>query len=139
MRLHSLPLSYQEYYARARQVKQEIEKVIASPVQHLTVRAMQGLFRKNPSLLYQWGEERRVPADNNYAERQHCPTVIAPKTSFGSESDAGAETLEVFMTLVHTLAPRFPDPQMHFKSILDQLAEEPSRNPIRLLFPQESI
>ena len=42
------------------------------------------------------------------------------------------------MTLVHTLALRFPDPQTHFKSVLDQLAEDPTRDPIRLLFPQDS-
>jgi hypothetical protein len=42
------------------------------------------------------------------------------------------------MTLVHTLALRFPDPQRHFKSVLDQLAEDPARDPIRLLFPQDS-
>jgi transposase len=138
MHLHSRPLSDEEYYTRARQLKQEMEKVIASPAQHLGVRAMQDLFRENAPRLYHWVEDRRVPADNNYAERQLRPTVIARKISFGSQSDAGAKTREVLMTLVHTLALRFPDPQAHFKSVLDQLAEDPTRNPIRLLFPQDS-
>jgi NAD(P)-dependent dehydrogenase (short-subunit alcohol dehydrogenase family) len=102
------------------------------------VRPMQELFRENAPRLYHWVEDRRVPADNNYAERQLRPTVIARKTSFGSQSDAGAATREVLMTLVHTLALRFPDPQTHFKSVLDQLAEDPTRDPIRLLFPQDS-
>lgn len=138
MRLHSLPLSDEEYYARACQLKQEIEKVMASPAQHPGVRALQDLFRENAPRLYHWVEDRRVPADNNYAERQLRPTVIARKISFGSQSDAGAKTREVLMTLVHTLALRFPDPQTHFKFVLDQLAEEPTRDPIGLLFPQDS-
>ena len=111
---------------------------MASPAQHLGVRAMQDLFRENAPRLYHWVEDRRVPADNNYAERQLRPTVIARKTSFGSQSDAGAKTREVLMTLAHTLALRFPDPQAHFKSVLDQLAEDPTRDPIPLLFPQDS-
>ena len=138
LHLHSQPLSDQEYYPRARQLKQEMEKVIASPAQHLGVRAMQDLFRDNAARLYHWVEDRRVPADNNYAERQLRPTVIARKISFGSQSEAGAKTREVLMTLVHTLALRFPDPPAHFKSVLDQLAEDPTRDPIRLLFPQDS-
>ena len=79
-----------------------------------------------------------MPADNNSAERQLRPTVIARKISFGSQSDAGAKTREILMTLVHTLALRFPDPQTHFKSVLDQRSEDPTRDPIRLLFPQDS-
>jgi transposase len=138
MHLHSQPLSDEEYYARARPLKRKIEKVIESPAQHLGVRAMQDLFRENAPRLYHWVEDRRVPADNNYAERQLRPTVIARKTSFGSQSDAGAKTREVLLTLVHTLALRFPDPQTHFKSVLDQLAEDPARDPIRLLFPQDT-
>ena len=42
------------------------------------------------------------------------------------------------MTLVHTLALRVADPEAHFKSVLDQLAEDPTHDPIRLLFPLES-
>jgi transposase len=138
MHLHSQRLSDAIYYQQARELRQEIEKVIEQPAQHLGVRAMQDLFRQNTPRLYHWVQDRRVPAHNNYAERQLRPTVIARKTSFGSQSDAGAKTREILMTLVHTLALRFPDPQTHFKLILDQLAEDPTRDPIGLLFPQNS-
>jgi transposase len=131
MHLRSQPISDEEYYAQARQLQQKIEKVVASPAQHLGVRAMQDLFRDNAHRLYHWVEDRRVPADNNYAERQLRPTVIARKVSFGSQSDAGAKTRETLMTLVHTLARRFPDPQTYFKSVLDQRAEDPTRDPLR--------
>jgi len=44
-----------------------------------------------------------VPADNNRAERELRPLVIARKVSFGSQSDAGAQTREILMTVLHTL------------------------------------
>ena len=75
-----------------------------------------------------------MPAHNNRAERELRPTVIARKVSFGSQSDVGAKTREVLMSVVHTLAKRVADPQAHFKSVLDQLAADPTRNPVALLF-----
>jgi len=138
MHLHSQPLSDAEYYAEARRLQQEIQQVIQQPAQHLGVRAMQDLFRDNAHRLYHWVEDRRVPADNNRAERELRPTVIARKISFGSQSDAGAKTRETLMTLVHTLARRRADPEHHFKWVLDQLAEDPRRDPVALLFPLDS-
>jgi len=138
MHLRSQPLSDAAYYEQAHDLQQQIQKVIESPAQHLGVRRIQDLFRENAARLYHWVEDRRVPADNNRAERELRPTVIARKTSFGSQSDAGAKTREILMTLVHTLALRVPEPQTHFKSVLDQLAEDPTRDPVRLLFPLDS-
>lgn len=39
-----------------------------------------------------------MPAENNLAERELRPLVIARKVSFGSQSDAGARTREILMT-----------------------------------------
>jgi hypothetical protein len=78
-------------------------------------------------------ENRAVPADNNRAERELRPTVIARKVSFGSQSDAGAKTREVLMSVVHTLAKRVSDPEAHFKAVLDQLATNPTKDPVNLL------
>jgi transposase len=138
MHLHAQPLSDAAYYERARGIQQQIEKVVEQPAQHLGVRGMQDLFQENAARLYHWVGDRRVPADNNRAERELRPTVIARKTSFGSQSDAGAKTREVLTTLVHTLALRVVDPETHFKSVLDQLAEDPTRDPLPLLFPLDS-
>ena len=138
MHLHSHPLPDVAYYQQAGEIKQEIHKVIEQPAQHLGVRGMQDLFHDNAARLYHWVEDRRVPADNNRAERELRPSVIARKTSFGSQSDAGAKTREILMTLVRTLALRVPDPEAHFKAVLDQLAEDPTRDPTRLLFPLDS-
>jgi hypothetical protein len=64
--------------------------------------------------------------------------VIARKVSFGSQSDAGAKTRGVLMSLMQTLAKRVPDVEFHFKSVLDQFAEDPSQDPLALLFPHDT-
>ena len=104
------------------------------PAQHLGVRQVQGIFRDNAHRLYHWVENRAAPADNNRAERELRPTVIARKVSFGSQSDAGAKTREVLMSVVHTLVKRISDPEAHFKSVLDRLAIDPTHDPVALLF-----
>ena len=107
--------------------------LVAQPAQHLGVRQIQGIFRDNAHRLYHWVKNRAVPADNNRAERELRPTVIARKVSFGSQSDAGAKTREVLMSVVHTLAKRVPDPEAHFKAVLDPLAADPTQDPVALL------
>jgi transposase len=138
MHLHAQRLSDAAYYRQARKLRRQIEKVIEQPAQHLGVRALQDLFRENAARLYHWVDDRRVPAHNNRAERELRPTVIARKTSFGSQSDAGARTREALMSLVHTLVLRVSDPETHFKWVLDQLARDPSQDAISLLFPIDS-
>lgn len=103
------------------------------PAQHLGVRQVQGIFRDNAHRLHHGVENRAAPPDNNRAERELRPAVIARKVSFGSQSDAGAKTREVLMSVVHTLAKRVPDPEAHFKSVLDQLADRPGQDPVALL------
>jgi transposase len=138
MHLHSQPLSQAQYSRQARQLQQQILEVVAQPAQHLGVRRIQDRFSANAHRLYHWVENRQVPADNNRAERELRPTVIARKVSFGSQSDAGAKTREVLMSLVHTLKKRYPDPQGHFKRVLDQLALDPAQDPVSWLFPIDS-
>jgi hypothetical protein len=138
MHLHSQPISDRAYYKQTRQVERQIKKVIQAPAQHLGIRRIQDIFSDNAHRLYHWVTNRKIPADNNRAERELRPTVIARKVSFGSQSDAGAKTREVLMTLVHTLRKRFQDPQEHFKSTLDKLAADSSLNVLDLLFPNDT-
>jgi hypothetical protein len=134
MHLGRRPLAEAEYYAQARQIQQQIVDLVQQPANHLGVRQLQGIFRDNAHRLYHWVEDRAVPADNNRAERELRPTVIARKVSFGSQSDAGAKTREVLMSVVHTLVKRFRDPESHFQSVLDQLAADPNQDAVALLF-----
>jgi transposase len=138
MHLHSQLLSERAYYQQARHLRQQFQPVVGQPAQHLGVRRLQDLFTDNAHRLYPWVEDRQVPADNNRAERELRPTVIARKLSFGAQSDAGAQTREVLMSVVHTLKKRCADPESHFKRVLDQLADDPSQDPVDLLFPFDS-
>ena len=65
-----------------------------------------------------------MPADNNRAERDLRPTVIARKVSFGSSSDAGAETRSILMSALHTLNKQRGEQSLEtaFKTILDKIA-----------------
>ena len=89
---------------------------------------------RQPANYNPWVEDRAVPAGNHRAERKLGPTVIARQVSFGSPSDAGAKTREILMSAVHTLVKRFPDPEAHFQSVLDQLAADPQQDAVALLF-----
>jgi len=133
MHLRGRPLADTEYSEQAGRLKQQIVDLVEQPAHHLGVRQMQELFRDNAHRLYHWVENRAVPADNNQAERQLRPTVIARKVSFGSQSDAGAKTREVLMSVVHTLVKRVSDPEAHFQSVLDKLAADPKQDAAALL------
>ena len=79
-----------------------------------------------------------MPADNNLAERDLRPSVIARKVSFGSQSDAGAQTRSILMSVLHTLKKRCADPCSALKTGLDRLAQDPTVDPFELLFPPDT-
>lgn len=134
MHLHSQTLSDRQYYRRARQLKTQVLKIVEAPAQQLGIRRIQDIFTENQHRLYLWVDHRNIPADNNRAERELRPTVIARKVSFGSQSDAGAKTREILMSLIHTLSKRFQDPRAHFKSFLDRLVLDPQLDEAKILF-----
>ena len=86
--------------------------------------------------MFHWTHNRAIPADNNLAERDLRPSVIARKVSFGSVTDAGAEVGSTFTTIVTTLRKRGIDPARQIKITLDALAEDPNQDPFPLLFPR---
>ena len=136
MGLRNQAISDAKFYAKAKKLKTKIIAVIESPAQHLGIRRIQDIFRENASRMYHWAEDRRVPADNNLAERDLRPTVIARKVSFGSQSDAGAHTRGVLMTVLCTLKKRTADAADHFKAVLDKLALNIQQDPFPPLFPR---
>jgi transposase len=136
MGLRSLPIPHEEWDRQARQIKKQIKAIVRSPARHLGIRAYQELFRDHKKRLFHWARDRNIPADNNLAERDLRPTVIARKTSFGSQSDKGAKTRETLMTVLHTLKKQQTDPVAHFKSALDRIASHPNTDPFPLLFAQ---
>jgi transposase len=137
MHMKGQDLSGEEYHRQAEELRERIMAVCRSPAHHLGIRAIQDIFTINEERLFHWVRDRHVPADNNYAERNLRPTVIARKVSFGSSSDAGAQTRSVLMSVLHTLNKRRGQatPESTFKAILDQILENPDVNVASLLPP----
>jgi transposase len=134
MHLRTQAISDPKYYKLARQIKAQIEAVVNSPARHLGIRRIQDIFVEKASRLYHWVEDRRVPAENNRAERELRPTVIARKVSFGSQSEAGAKTREILLSVLATLRKRTQNPAQRLKEVLDQVAANPEADVVKLLF-----
>ncbi len=136
MALRRTASSDDAFHHQAGALKQQILEAVAAPAQHPAIQRVQGIFRAHPTRLYHWAADRAVPADNNLAERELRPLVIARKVSFGSQSPAGARTREILLTTLVTLRRRHPDDySQRFKAALDGLAAAPSADPYHLLFP----
>jgi len=138
MGLRSQPISDVRFRSEAIKVKDQILAAVDSPASHLGIRHIQDIFRQNAHRLYHWADNRAVPAENNLAARDLRPTVIARKTSFGSQSDAGAHTRGVLMTVLYSLKKQGVDVAAHLKNGLDQLAGDIHQDPFPLLFPRDS-
>jgi transposase len=138
MNLRSLPIPDAQFYKRAKKVKSQILKAVQGAAQHLAIRRIQEIFHENEQRLYRWADDRQIPADNNLAERDLRPSVIARKVSFGSQSKAGADTRSILMTVLHTLKKQNSDPCSTLKTALDQLAKNPTLDPFALLFPTDT-
>ncbi len=127
MHLRTRKIADEEYYEKAGELRERIRHVARSPAHHLGVRAVQDIFIENDGRLFHWAENRRVPADNNRAERDLRPTVIARKVSFGSGSDEGAHTRSILMSVLHTMNKRrgTRTTEQLFKGLLDEIAMNP--------------
>jgi hypothetical protein len=134
MHLRGLKLSAAQFRQQAAQTRTQIETVIRAPAQHPAIQKIQNLFREKADRLYHWAQDRAVPADNNRAERELRPLVIARKVSFGSQSEAGAHTREVLMSVLHTLRKRTDNVTAAFQHALDGLAANPKVNLYKLIF-----
>lgn len=135
MGLRAQAITDSEFARKAGLLKSDIETIMSSPAKHLAIQRIQNIFRENAHRLYHWSTDRRVPADNNLAERDLRPSVIARKVSFGSGSDAGAKVRSILTTVVSTLKKRKTNVAAHLKSVLDRLANDISQDPVPLLFP----
>lgn len=134
MRLQSSRPADEEYYHEAQRIRREIAEACIAPSHHLAVKRWQDFFVEEADHLYQWVEDRRVPCENNRAERELRPTVIARKVSHGSQGEEGAKTREVLMSVMQTLKKRVADPRQRFKEVLDQIAVNVGGKVSELLF-----
>ena len=131
----TLGLPKKEFLRRAARTKRRIIAIAHRQANHPAIQKVQDIFRKNLHRLYHWARDPSIPAENNLAERDLRPLVVARKVSFGSQSPAGARTRETLMTILHTLKKRGLPVAPAVQSALDQLVKNPSLNPYSLLFP----
>jgi len=136
--LRALDITDRQFERQAAKIKNEIMNIVNRQAKHPAIQKIQDIFREKADRLYHWADDRNVPAENNLAERQLRPLVIARKISFGSQSDAGARTREILMTVLHTLKKRTPDVTAVFKSALDKLAEQSDSVPYEAVFNFDS-
>jgi hypothetical protein len=121
---------------QAAALKRRIVAAVHRPARHPAVQGLQDVFRQHADRMYHWARDPTIPAENNLAERELRPMVVARKVSFGSQSDRGAATREILMTVLYTLRKRTPDPAAALKAALDHLAQNPDADPFPLLFPK---
>lgn len=138
MKLRGLGLKPKEFRVQARHTKDQIVALADAPAQHPGIQKIQNIFREKSKRLFQWARDAKVPAENNRAERELRPLVIARKISFGSQSEAGARTREVLMSVLHTLRKRTDDVTAAFAQALNRLAEDDALDPYAALFKIDS-
>jgi len=140
MHLRTLNLPRKEFARRAARIKRRIVAITHRQARHPAIRKVQDIFRKHSKRLYHWTRDPTIPAENNLAERDLRPLVIARKVSFGSQSEAGARTRETLMTILHTLKKRGASSKVAavLQAALDRLAEDRSLDPWALLFDPTS-
>lgn len=134
IKLRKQPIDDIEFYAKASVLRTEIQAAMDHPATHLGIRRIQDIFRKNKGRLYHWAADRNIPADNNSAERDLRPSVIARKVSYGSVSDSGANTRSILQTSLVTLKKRGLDAKHQVAVALDELARDPTLDAYSLLF-----
>ncbi len=138
MKLRNCSLSKRQFKRQARQTVERIKAIVNSQASHPAIQYIQNIFREKSDRMYRWALDARIPAENNLAERELRQLVIARKISFGSQSDAGALTREILMSVLLTLKKRGKDPVKALTAALDTLAVHPTADVYRLLFTYDS-
>ena len=123
-----------EYLAKAEKLQKEIMSVCDAEAKDPAVQHLQNIFREHQDKVFQWVRSPDIPAENNYAERELRPTVIARKISFGSQSERGLQTRETMMTVLHTAkCYGWDNPAEFLEKALDALTENPDTDIYELM------
>ncbi len=127
MKLQGLSLPKKEYLKYTCQLKKKIVAQIETNYKHLGIQRIQYIFHKHRDRMYHWVTDPRIPADNNRSEREIRPTVIARKSSFGSQSLKGAQTRSSIMSILFTLKKWRKDLPVEdwFYDALNQISHDP--------------
>lgn len=128
--LRSKGLSEKSYRKTASKLKKRIMQICNTSANHPGIQSYQDIFRNGEKRLFQWTESSDIPCENNFAERNLRPVVIARKMSFGCQSDQGMRTREILMSIVQTIKCLGLDPAAFIRKVLDSKCADPEAPPL---------
>lgn len=123
MQLRKRQLSESEYLAQAQSIRLKIEEISNRQARHPAIRKWQDFFIEKADRIYQWCQSSEIPAENNYAEREIRKVVIARKMSYGSQSEEGAKTREIWASVLQSLKKREPNARDKLVKALNKLSQ----------------
>jgi transposase len=138
MKLRKAGFSEKQYQVEASKIKGKILKLSQRPAKHPAVRRWQDFYVEKSDRLYQWCESEKIPAENNYAEREIRKIVIARKNSYGSQSEAGAETREIWTSVLASLKKREANPREKLAEGLNKLSADENFDLAEFLFGEST-
>lgn len=124
-----------EYCGEAKGIKEEMLKMINAEAGDAALQKYRDIFRRHPDRIFQWADDRRVPAENNMSERGVRRTVIARKVCGGSQSEAALSVRETLQPVICSLKLRHKDPVAVLTAALDERARNPDAKLEDILFP----
>jgi transposase len=103
-------LSAEAFASRRRRLERRLRDLLAQPWEQSHARRLVKRLRRHATELFTFLDHPEVPSDNNHAERQIRPAVIARKNSYANGSEDGAETQAILMSVFRTLKQRGHNP-----------------------------
>ena len=98
------------FASRRQRLDVRLRGLLAQPWEQCHARRLVKRLRRHSSELFTFLDHPEVPLDNNHAERQIRPAVIARKNSYANGSEDGAETQAILMSVFRTLKQRGHNP-----------------------------
>ena len=123
MKLRNQGFNEKEYHKEAEKIKAKILELSNREAKHPGVRRWQDFYVEKAERLYLWCRGGEIPAENNYSEREVRKTVIARKISYGSQSEEGAETREIWTSILESLRKREENPKEKLVEALNKLSQ----------------
>jgi transposase len=103
-------LSAASFASRRRRLDRRLSELLTRPWEQRHARRLVKRLRRHASELFTFLDHAGVPSDNDHAEREIRPAVIARKNSYANGSEDGAETQAVLMSVFRTLKQRGHNP-----------------------------
>jgi transposase len=113
-------LTPEQFSSRTERLKKRLGTLMDQPWENQHARRLVKRLRRHADELFTFLEHPEVPADNNHAERQIRPAVIARKNSYANGSEDGAETQAILMSVFRTLKQRGHNP---VSAVIDAVRE----------------